>query len=65
MTLANAGHPDPLIVDANGARFAEVPIGAPVGVAGGPAYRTVRLTMPPRADLLAFTDGLYERRDEP
>jgi serine phosphatase RsbU (regulator of sigma subunit) len=65
VTLVNAGHPDPLIVEAGRARFAGVPLGAPVGVGGGPAYRAARVAVPVGADLLAFTDGLYERRDEP
>jgi serine phosphatase RsbU (regulator of sigma subunit) len=47
-----------------GAEFLEVPIGTPVGIklAGRPPAMSIPL--PKRVTLLAFTDGLIERRDE-
>jgi hypothetical protein len=64
VVVANAGHPDALLVDGDGAHFVETPVGVPVGVADPPAYRTVTVEIPPRGTLLAFTDGLFERRGE-
>lgn len=64
LTLASAGHFAPLLVDENGARFVDVPISPPVGVPSGdrPASQTIGVGN--RATVIAFTDGLVERRDE-
>ena len=64
ITLANAGHPPPLILSAGGAEYATVPVGPPIGVANGHGHQAVTLTVPPRATLIAYTDGLIERRGE-
>jgi serine phosphatase RsbU (regulator of sigma subunit) len=64
VVLANAGHPDLLVIAANEAWYAASSIGAPVGVAGGRPYAEVTVTVPPNATLLAYTDGLIERRGE-
>jgi hypothetical protein len=39
--------------------------GVPVGVAGGDPYHPVIVSIPARATLLVYTDGLVERRGEP
>jgi hypothetical protein len=65
MEIANAGHPQPLLIDAGGARFIEVPVGVPVGVASGEAYESITVPVPTEGTLLIFTDGLFERRGEP
>jgi serine phosphatase RsbU (regulator of sigma subunit) len=64
LMLASAGHFPPLMVSDIGAEFLEVPIGTPVGIklAGRPPAMSIPL--PKRVTLLAFTDGLIERRDE-
>ncbi|MGH1502082.1 MAG: SpoIIE family protein phosphatase [Acidimicrobiales bacterium] len=62
VTLANAGHPQPRLVDARGAQ--------PVGPAGQPllgamadvGYTQETITLPAEATLVGFTDGLIERR---
>ena len=64
VTLANAGLPDPLAVSSNEAWYLTTNIGPPIGVAGSSSYSEVTLTIPPGATLLAYTDGLIERRGE-
>ncbi len=66
VTLASAGHLPPVMVDSSGGRggrFLVVPTGPPLGVASQPFTSA---TMPfRRGDILvAFTDGLVERRGE-
>jgi serine phosphatase RsbU (regulator of sigma subunit) len=63
VTWANAGHLPPLVVDAGGARFAAAADRPPLGVAPGEFAETT-LEMAPGALLVAFTDGLVERRTE-
>jgi serine phosphatase RsbU (regulator of sigma subunit) len=63
VTVANAGHPLPLLVTDGGSSFVEVPVGPPLG-AGPSTYDSSTFTMPVGATLVAFTDGLVERRGE-
>lgn len=64
ITLANAGHPDLLVVTDEDAWYADSVAGTPVGVSGATAYTEVTVTVPENATVLAFTDGLVERRGE-
>jgi serine phosphatase RsbU (regulator of sigma subunit) len=64
MIIANAGHPEPLVITEDGAQYLELPVGVPIGVAAGSHYTSVSVSLPERATLLAFTDGLVERRGE-
>jgi serine phosphatase RsbU (regulator of sigma subunit) len=64
VTLANAGHPNPLIVGDDGAEYASTIVGAPLGVPDDAPYRSVTVAIPARGTLLAYTDGLIERRGE-
>lgn len=64
LTVARAGHPDLLVVDHDGAHFLDAPVGPPVGVDLTRPYRSVTRDLPPTATLLAYTDGLVERRRE-
>jgi serine phosphatase RsbU (regulator of sigma subunit) len=62
----SAGHPPPLVVTACQAEFVELPPSPPVGAWGGartPPSSTFEL--PAGAVLIAYTDGLVERRDLP
>jgi serine phosphatase RsbU (regulator of sigma subunit)/anti-sigma regulatory factor (Ser/Thr protein kinase) len=62
MTIANAGHPPPVLLHANGvAEVLRVPPGAPIGVGGVP-FEAVELPAPAGATLLLYTDGLVESR---
>ena len=63
ITLANAGHLEPLLVTATDTEFIHTEIGVPLGVPGG-RYGSVTASLPPGSTLIAFTDGLIERRDE-
>lgn len=63
ITLASAGHPPPLMVHEGRAEFLEVTPGVPLGISGpGPVLATFRFL--PGSTLIAFTDGLIERRRE-
>ena len=64
VTIASAGHFAPLLLGEETADFLEVPIGPPVGIARARRPGPLTVTVPPRATLLAFTDGLVERRGE-
>ncbi|MEU4097754.1 SpoIIE family protein phosphatase [Streptomyces sp. NPDC026673] len=62
VTIANAGHPPPVLLHANGlAEVLRVPPGAPIGVGGVP-FEAVELPAPAGATLLLYTDGLVESR---
>ncbi|MET8454064.1 PP2C family protein-serine/threonine phosphatase, partial [Streptomyces sp. NPDC005209] len=62
ITIANAGHPPPLLLHPDGrAEVLQVPPGAPVGV-GGVDFEAVELDAPAGATLLLYTDGLVESR---
>ncbi|MDF1604537.1 SpoIIE family protein phosphatase [Nocardioides sp. YIM 152315] len=61
ISLANAGHPVPLLVTAQGARDLDVPLRPLLGVGAGEAV-TVDVPLVPGAALLLYTDGLVERR---
>ena len=63
ITLVNAGHPDPLVVTAGKAAYAHSEVGPPIGTFPA-TYVSTRFTMEPGSMLLAFTDGLVERRGE-
>lgn len=63
VTLANAGHPPPVLLSGDGASFVEVPPGRPLGT-GIAAYPSVTVQMAPGSTLFCYTDGLVERRGE-
>jgi hypothetical protein len=63
VTIANAGHPSPLIVRPDGVEFVTTTPGWPLG-AGPTTYESTTFTMPAGSTLLCFTDGLVERRTE-
>jgi len=64
VTLASAGHLAPLLLDGDSSRFVEINVGVPVGVAPDSTYDEVTIPVPAKATLVAFTDGLVERRGE-
>jgi len=63
LTVASAGHPPPLLATSDRNAFAPVAAGPPLGV-GAVQYRPTTLEMPPGSMLVAYTDGLIERRGE-
>ena len=64
VTVTSAGHLPPLMISNAGSSFVDIPAGLPVGVDRDPSYTSTILKAPPGATLLAFTDGLVERRGE-
>jgi serine phosphatase RsbU (regulator of sigma subunit) len=64
ITLASAGHLPPLLVSDSHAEYIEGELGPPIGVAGNGNYASTTVAAPAAATLIAFTDGLIERRDE-
>jgi serine phosphatase RsbU (regulator of sigma subunit) len=64
LTVASAGHLPPLLVREGRAELIDIEVGVPIGVARDSEYAQTTLELPPRATVLAFTDGLVERRGE-
>lgn len=64
VTVASAGHLPPLLLNAGGGDYLALSVGPPIGVQQGAAYASVTVAMPGHGTLLAFTDGLVERRGE-
>jgi serine phosphatase RsbU (regulator of sigma subunit) len=64
LTLASAGHMAPLLLEGRQARYVELSTGAPIGATRGTDYHETTVSVPPEATLVAFTDGLVERRGE-
>lgn len=63
--IASAGHPPPVVVGPAGdARLIPVTAGPPVGVRRGVVPPETEVVLEPGATLVAFTDGLFERRGE-
>jgi len=63
VTMANAGHLPALLLNSEQSEFVEVPVGVPLGV-GAPTYQSVTVPIAPNSTLIAYTDGLIERRNE-
>ncbi len=61
--MANAGHPPALLLNNERSEFVAVPVGVPLGI-GGPEYESMTIPIAPNSTLIAYTDGLIERRDE-
>jgi serine phosphatase RsbU (regulator of sigma subunit) len=53
-----------LLIDRDVDQFVEIDVGAPVGVARDSEYHEATVSVRPSATLVAFTDGLVERRGE-
>ncbi|MGA7418082.1 MAG: PP2C family protein-serine/threonine phosphatase [Acidimicrobiales bacterium] len=64
VTLSSAGHFGPLLMSRDETDYVDVVTGVPIGIDTPPTYPTVTVTVPRHGTLLAFTDGLVERRGE-
>jgi serine phosphatase RsbU (regulator of sigma subunit) len=53
-----------LIISAGGSEFVSTEVGLPVGIDRDASYSSTTITAPVGGTLLAFTDGLVERRGE-
>jgi serine phosphatase RsbU (regulator of sigma subunit)/anti-sigma regulatory factor (Ser/Thr protein kinase) len=65
-TLARAGHPPPLVVNAQGGvTLPDLPAGAPLGLGLGLVpFESVELELPEGSVLALYSDGLVESRSE-
>ena len=63
ITLANAGHLNPMLVTGTSTGFVRTEVGLPLGVAPC-TYRATTVPLTSGSSLVAFTDGLVERRGE-
>jgi serine phosphatase RsbU (regulator of sigma subunit) len=64
LTLANAGHLPPLLLGDGTAVLVATEVGPPIGVRSRGPYTTTVIRLSAGSTLLAFTDGLVERRGE-
>ncbi|HUA06199.1 MAG TPA: PP2C family protein-serine/threonine phosphatase [Solirubrobacteraceae bacterium] len=64
LTVTSAGHLPPLLISDGTGTFIQGAVGVPIGVNTGATYTSTAVSTPPAATLLAFTDGLVERRGE-
>ena len=64
LTISSAGHLPPLLLDGTGGEYVKLNTEPPIGFPHQAAFRESIVTVPPGATLVAFTDGLVERRGE-
>jgi serine phosphatase RsbU (regulator of sigma subunit) len=64
LTLTSAGHLPPLLLSDGRAEFLDSDVGLPLGVDPDSVYRSATVAVPPAATVVAFTDGLVEKRGE-
>jgi serine phosphatase RsbU (regulator of sigma subunit) len=64
LTVASAGHIPPLLIDGAGGQFVEFDANVPIGVARKSPYLQKTVSVGPDTTMIAFTDGLVERRRE-
>jgi serine phosphatase RsbU (regulator of sigma subunit) len=62
--LANAGHLPPLVCGGDGASLVRAEPGWPIGIPGSAVLEPTLLTTAAHDTLIAYTDGLVERRGE-
>jgi serine phosphatase RsbU (regulator of sigma subunit)/anti-sigma regulatory factor (Ser/Thr protein kinase) len=61
--LVSAGHPPPIVIGADGARYLEPPRQPPIGVARMSTYGELVVELDPGTTIVLYTDGLIDRRD--
>ena len=64
LSVTSAGHLPPLLISDGKGTFIKGAVGVPIGVNAGATYTSTAVSTPRAATLLAFTDGLVERRGE-
>ncbi len=66
ITWANAGHPPPLVIEAEGPRYLENEVGGvPLGAIEEPGYRDAEAELRPGSTVVLYTDGLVEHPGRP
>jgi PAS domain S-box-containing protein len=63
--VVNAGHPPPLLVTREGARYLEIPPAPPLGMSDGWAHAAQMVSLDPESTIVLYTDGLIDRRGVP
>jgi len=61
--LVSAGHPPPIVIGADGARYLEPPRQPPIGVTRTSTYGELVVELDPGTTIVLYTDGLIDRRD--
>ena len=64
LTLSSAGHLPPLLITAGTGAFVDLAIGPPIGTVRDATYPSTSIHVEDDCTLLAYTDGLVERRGE-
>jgi serine phosphatase RsbU (regulator of sigma subunit) len=64
LALSSAGHLPPLLVSTGQGTFVDLVIGPPIGTVLDATYPSTSIHVPDDCTLLAYTDGLVERRGE-
>jgi serine phosphatase RsbU (regulator of sigma subunit) len=64
ITIANAGHPSPLLIDDAAVTYLPTEVGPPIGVTRDVRYAAMTHRLHEGSTLVIFTDGLFERRGE-
>ncbi len=64
LTVSSAGHLAPLLLAGGEGEYVSLRAEPPIGFPHTAPFREATFTVPPRATLVAFTDGLVERRGE-
>jgi serine phosphatase RsbU (regulator of sigma subunit) len=64
MRIASAGHLPPLLMTEQGSEYVAQQTGPAIGVSSAASYAETVVATPPGATLIAYTDGLVERRGE-
>ena len=64
LTVSSAGHLAPLLLSNGSGEYVSLQAEPPIGFPHSTPFREATVTVPPRATLVAFTDGLVERRGE-
>ena len=64
LALSSAGHLPPLLVSNGQGTFVDLVIGPPIGTVLDATYPSTSIHVPDNCTLLAYTDGLVERRGE-
>jgi serine phosphatase RsbU (regulator of sigma subunit) len=64
LTIASAGHMAPLLIDGERGEYVKTNVNVPIGVTRDFDYQETTVSVPVKSTLVAFTDGLVERRTE-
>ncbi len=64
LTISSAGHLPPLLLDGGHVEYVKVSAEPPIGFPHKASFREETVSVPAGATLVAFTDGLVERRGE-